>query len=117
MIEIKRNVSDRPNKEKLASLENGIGQSNTQEKLKPFLSIDGSNYRTVYRAVCNFHERNNPPRLEDDNGTKYWEVVADDMMAIANQFDNNPFVVAMLTAVFEELERQFKELPATRVSR
>ena len=81
-------------------------QTALKRPLKPFMALDGSNYRAAYRAVCDFHERHNPPRLDDDNGRKYWEETAADATAIANAFDNDPFVISMLVSVYEELERE-----------
>lgn len=82
-------------------------QSPQKRQLKPFTAVDGArNYRTFYRAACDFHERNNPPRLDGDNGAAYWERVCDDMSATARNYDNDPFLVSMLCAIFEELERE-----------
>ena len=79
--------------------------------LAPFLSIDGGrNYRAIYRAVCEYHERNSPPRL----GLEYWEKAANDISATANSFSNDPFVFALLSAAYDELEREYKKLEAGR---
>lgn len=86
------------------------GQNAQKRPLAPFAALDGSNYRTAYRVVCNFHERHNPPRLDDDGGSAYWTDVTNDMMDIAYSYDQNPFIIEMLTTVFYELERQFKIL-------
>lgn len=75
--------------------------------LKPLTGLDPRrNYRAMYRAVCDFHERHNPPTLEGD----YWSETADDMTETANRFDNDPFLTGLLLAVFEELEREYKSL-------
>ena len=85
-------------------------QNAQKRPLKPFTALDGSNYRAAYRAVCEFHERHNPPRLDDDGGENYWNTVTEDMGEIAERFNQDPFIIEMLIAVFGELERQFKLL-------
>lgn len=79
-----------------------------KNKLTPLLSLDGSrDYRSFYRHACNFHERHNPPRLSDE----YWEEVTDDMCRIAaEEMKDDPFGMALLMDVFEELEREYKAL-------
>lgn len=84
-----------------------IASEPAKKALQPFTAFDGSNYRAAYRAVCDFHERHNPPRLDDDGGETYWSETVDDMSAIAVQFNNDPFITGMLIAVYDELERQF----------
>ena len=38
-------------------------------QLRPFTGIDKSrNYRAMYRAACDFHERHNPPTVDGE----YW---------------------------------------------
>ena len=64
----------------------------------------------ISRAACEFHERHNPPRLDDDGGENYWNTVTEDMGEIAERFNQDPFIIEMLIAVFGELERQFKLL-------
>jgi hypothetical protein len=96
----------------------GIAQGGSSEALPaarrtlpPFTSADGrKNYRAIYRAVCEYHERNNPPRLT----LEYWERAANDISATANSFSNDPFVFALLSAVYDELEREYKKLEAGR---
>lgn len=119
MIEIKRNAQkptqtaqERPQQPASAQAINNTPEAQNAQKrtLQPFTALDGSNYRAAYRAVCDFHERHNPPRLDDDGGAAYWENVCDDMSATAERYKQDPFVCDMLIAVFEELERQFKQL-------
>lgn len=80
----------------------------TKRPLQPLRSRDGSrDYRRLYRLACNFHEKYNPPRLSDD----YWREVCDEMCRItAEDMGNDPFGMELLLAVFEELERQYKEM-------
>lgn len=117
MIEIKRNAQnpsqaaqERPQRPIDGRTANNIpeAQNTLKRPLKPFTAIDGSNYRAAYRAVCEFHERNNPPRIDADDNNIYWVNVWADMEATADRYNHDPFVMGMLAAVFEELERQYK---------
>lgn len=77
--------------------------------LKPLTGLDPKrNYRAMYRAACDFHERYNPPQA--DNPEEYWNAVCDGMCEIGRRFDNDPFLTGLLLAVFDELEREYKAL-------
>ena len=81
--------------------------------LKPFTALDGSrNYRAMYRAACDFHERHNPPTL--DGGADYWTAVTEDMTETANKYNQDPFITGLLVAIFEELEREYRKLHTGR---
>lgn len=67
-------------------------------------------YRAMYAALFRFHERHNPPTLEDDDGALYWAATTDDMQATAKQFNDDPFMLNLLCTVFEELEREYKAM-------
>lgn len=74
------------------------------------MSVSGTrNYKTLYRVAHDFHKRHAPPTLE----AGYWETTADDMTAIANAHDNDPFLIDLLTAIYEELEREYKLLSSS----
>lgn len=78
-----------------------------RRQLPPFTGRDPArNYRAFYRAACDFHERHNPPT----NGADYWSDVTDDMIRIAEAHDSDPFIIALLSAVTDELEREYKAL-------
>ena len=78
-----------------------------RRRLPPFTGQDPArDYRAMYRAACEYHERNNPPRL----GDAYWSSAFEDMMATAARFDNDPFLAGLLLAVYEELEREYKQI-------
>ena len=94
-------------------------------QLRPFTGIDKSrNYRAMYRAACDFHERHNPPTVdgeywrthkpgEDETPQAeldYWEKTVDDMAATANSLQQDPFLTNLLVAIFEELEKEYKAL-------
>lgn len=123
MIEIKRrqqHITPTPTEraqkpiESLAEEQATYTTANTQNaqkrNLKPFKAVDGKDYRAAYRAACDFHERHNPPTISNDGGVLYWQEVTDDMQGIAQQFGNDPFIFSLLCAVFEELEREYKQL-------
>lgn len=98
-------------------------KSPLERKLEPFTGVDSSrNYRALYRAACNFHERHNPPLVEaeywknhtpgiDDTPQAeldYWANVAEDMSATASDLHQDPFLIGLLMAIFEELEREYR---------
>lgn len=100
-------------------------KSPVQRQLEPFTGMDKSrNYRAMYRAACNFHERHNPPTVDSEYWKnhipgkdeapeaefQYWEKAANDIAATANSFSNDPFITGLLVAIFEELEREYKAL-------
>ena len=64
------------------------------------------NYFEVYKAVWEFHKKYSVVRTDDE----YWEGVVSESNAIAKKYDNNKFVVALVLAVIEELERKEKKL-------
>ena len=73
--------------------------------LKPFTALDSSrNYRALYRAACDFHERHNPPTL--DSLDLYRADVEADAARPAAQFGGDPFLVSMLHAIKAELNRE-----------
>ena len=63
-------------------------------------------YNKIYRAVFDFHAKYKPFPATP----AAWEAAADDMNAISNAHDNNPFVMDMLCAVWAELERTEQRL-------
>lgn len=78
-----------------------------KKPLRPLTGIDPRrNYRAMYRAACDFHERHNPPTVSPD----YWSEASEDMTETAGRFDNDPFLTGLLIAIFEELEREYQLL-------
>lgn len=76
----------------------------TRRQVAPFTGRDpGRDYRRIYRALFDFHERHNPPR-KDDAG--YWEDVCEDMTQLSAAHGNDPFMMDLIIAVFGELERE-----------
>lgn len=80
-----------------------------QKKTRPpLLSADGRrDYRAMYRAACEFHERHaTPPAIGKSEA--YWESAVEDMRTVALAFNNDPFLVGMLGVVYTEMENQWK---------
>ena len=73
-------------------------------------SSTARDYSPIYRAITTFHERHNPPRFVDG----YWETAVDEMREIAASLDNDRFAIALLSAVYCEMEREYKRLEASR---
>lgn len=67
---------------------------------------EGKEYHHIYRAIREYHERYNPPRLTDE----YWHAAAADVSRTATALNNDPFSIALLLAVYGEMEREYKRL-------
>ena len=86
-------------------------QRPSERKITPFLSMDGKrNYRAMYRAACNYHEKYSPPIIGNDEGLSYWHEAAEEIGQISASFGNDPFIMGLLSSVYEELEREYKYL-------
>ena len=78
-------------------------KNGSQRQLKPFHAVSPErNYRAMYRAACNFHERNNPP----ENTDAYWAKAAADMAAVSSEFQGDAFLRGLLLAIWDELGRE-----------
>lgn len=87
----------------------------------------GRDYKRLYRIAFDFQQRHNPPTVNreywhiripgvDDTPEeecKYWEEVAKDAGATSAAAENDPFLMDLLTAIMEELEREYKRLRET----
>lgn len=67
---------------------------------------DNVNYFEVYKSVWEFHKKY--AKLEDND--EFWEGVVSESGAISKKYENNKFVIALLLAVIDELERKAKEI-------
>lgn len=116
MIEIKRkmqNVIRRPqtaieghSAEKRSEVSEGA-QDVKKRQIEPFRAVDGDrDYLAMYRAVCDFHKKHSPPRLDD--AEKYWAETATDAEEVAQRFKGDPFLNGLLLTVYEELEREYE---------
>lgn len=87
-----------------AAEQRGAAAQPTRRQAAPFTGRDpGRDYRRIYRALFDFHERHSPPRGDADS---YWAAVCDDMTQLCQTFDNDPFLMDLTVAVFAELERE-----------
>lgn len=62
------------------------------------------NYVEVYKMVLDFHRKYS--KVEDTD--EYWQGVVDESGQIAKHYNNHKFVIALLLAVVDELERKAK---------
>ena len=65
-----------------------------------------NDYWGLYQDVWNFHKKYSKVQTDD----AYWEAVVDESGQIAKKYDNHKFVIALLLAVIDELERIYKEM-------
>jgi len=56
-------------------------------------------YRQLWAAAYKFHERHNQQCPD-------WDALHLDMGNLARQYDDDPFLVALLVTAFEEVERE-----------
>ena len=84
-------------------------------------------YKRLYRTAFDFQQRHNPPTVNreywkgktpglDDTPAEelsYWEQVAQDAGKTSASADNDPFLMDLLTAIIEELNREYKRLRET----
>ena len=90
-----------------------------------FTDHSGSrNYKKLYRIAHDFHQRHNPPTVvrdywknhrpgEDDipeAEAQYWTKTAQDMGETASAGGGDSFLVALLSAIMDELEREYKDI-------
>jgi len=63
-------------------------------------------YFTMYEAAYGYHRRYSPPQ----NIPEYWEKAVADLSSLSRRFGNNAFIIALLSAIYAELEREYKGL-------
>ena len=100
------------------------GQTSAHKKDSLLRESGGADYKALYRAAHDFHQRNNPPvidreywRMHPDGiadtpeaEIAYWMSAADDLTSTANAYKNDPFLTGLLMTIYEELEREYKAL-------
>lgn len=99
----------------------------SERKTEAFTDHTGSrNYKKLYRIAHDFHERHNPPTVvreywqdhtpgEDtppEEELRYWTEAAEDLAPTVASGDNDPFLQALLSGIYEELEREYKAIRA-----
>lgn len=78
-----------------------------KRNLEPSTGIcEGRNYSAMYEAAYAYHRRYSPPQDVPD----YWEKAVGDIGSVARRFGNNPLIIGLLSAIFAELEREYKAL-------
>lgn len=105
-----------------ANISTAPNTSPLKRKLEPFTGMNtGKDYRALYRAACNYHERHNPPKVDSEYWKShtpgedetpqaeldYWEEAAISVSETAAAY-NDPFLTGLLLAVYDELEREYK---------
>lgn len=116
MIEIKRKAQNATRSPQMTVEANEVDkrsacaanvQSAQKRQIEPFRAFDGTrDYLAMYRAVCNFHKKHSPPRLDD--AETYWTETAADADEMVQRFKEDPFLNGMLLTVYEELEREYE---------
>lgn len=95
-----------------------------KREIRPFTGIDEKrDYRAMYRAAFEYHDRHNPPRIDreywqthepgvDDvpqAELDYWDKAAQDICEVSNRFGNDKFIVDLLAAIYDELGREYAD--------
>jgi len=109
-----------------ASAESSSAQEKRSEGAKkPFTDHTGDrDYNRLYRIAHDFHQRHNPPTVDreywriripevDDAPEvelRYWNEAAKDMAETISAEKGDPFLQALLSSVWDELERDYKAL-------
>lgn len=94
-----------------------------QAEIMAFTGIgNGQDYRAMYRAVFDFHEQHNPPRVDtvywqthtpciDDtpqSEVDFWAQAWQDLRKVCEAFNNDQFIIAMMGAVMNEINREYE---------
>ena len=111
-----------------APVESSAAQRTPSERKREAFTdhTGGRDYKRLYRAAHDFHQRHNPPEVvrdywkdhrpgEDDipeAEAQYWTRAAQDIAETSAAGNNDPFLMALLSAVYEELEREYNALRA-----
>ena len=95
-----------------------------KREIRPFTGIDEKrDYRAMYRAACEYHDRHNPPRIDREYwqthtpgeadppqvDLDYWDKAAQDICEVSNRFGNDKFIVDLLAAIYDELGREYAD--------
>lgn len=94
-----------------------------KREIRAFAGVDEKrDYRAMYRAAFEYHDRHNPPRIDrkywrthtpgvdemPQTELDYWEQTAHDIQAEAERHGRDPFFVSLLEAVHAELAREYE---------
>lgn len=96
-----------------------------ERKREAFTDHSGSrNYNRYYRVAHDFHKAHTPPVVEaeywrthtpgeDDipeAEAQYWLQAARDISSCSASGENDPFLMALLTSVYDEIEQEYKAI-------
>lgn len=101
----------------------GAPQTATERKGEPFISSSGQDYKALYKAAYDYHQRYTPPVVDrkywgrhtagiDDipeAELDYWRRAAEDVTATAQAW-NDSFLTGLLGAVYDELSKEYNRL-------
>jgi len=94
-----------------------------KREIRPFTDIDEKrDYRAMYRAAFEYHDRHSPPRIDreywqthtpgiDDTpqaDLDYWDKAAQDICEVSNRFGNDKFMMDLLCGIYDELGREYE---------
>lgn len=101
----------------------GEGNTNPPAETPPERKFTGKerNYKAMYRAAWDFHERHNPPEVDPEywkdhspgidipprSEEEYWSRAAKDVRETGESFNNDPFLIGLLVAIYGELGREY----------
>ena len=93
-----------------------------KREIRPFTGVDEKrDYRAMYRAAFEYHDRHNPPRIDREYwqthapgeadppqvDLDYWDKAAQDICEVSNRFGNDKFMMDLLAAIYDELGREY----------
>lgn len=94
-----------------------------KREIRPFTSIDEKrDYRAMYRAAFEYHDRHSPPRIDreywqthtpgiDDTpqaDLDYWDKAAKEIREVSIRFGNDKFMMDLLCGIYDELGREYE---------
>lgn len=94
-----------------------------KREIRPFTGIDEKrDYRAMYRAAFEYHDRHSPPRIDREYwqthtpgeadplqvDLDYWDKAAQDICEVSNRFGNDKFMMDLLAAIYDELGREYE---------
>lgn len=66
-------------------------------------------YTEIYKAAYNFHRQSQKILAQRGANSEAWEVIANGMIAISNQYKNN-YLDELLRLVYAEIARTHKQI-------
>lgn len=99
-------------------------QAALQGEIKPFVgNAAARDYRAMYRAAYEYHMQHSPPQADraywqthipgvdatPQLDHEYWDKAAQDVCEVSAHFENDPFIMDLLTSIYSELEREYEK--------